>query len=224
MQKGACRIVSSSKKHIHFHDQSSSKHKQHSDAVEDKDPGSRETAGDAAECAPQAAATQDQDDLAQQLAAREKENGELIDRLQRTLAEFDNYRKRVSREKDDLLKYGAEKMALDMLPVADNFERALEQAKSATDPTAVVEGIEMIHKQFLATLEKYKVRPFDSLGEPFNPEKHEAMAQQEHPDYDANTIMAELQKGYFLDDRLLRPASVVVSRGQGDACGSAQER
>ena len=222
MHKGACRIVSSSKKHIPVHDHSS-KHKQQSEAGEDKDLDLQKTAGDDTECAPQAAAPQDHDGLAQQLAAYEKENGELIDRLQRTLAEFDNYRKRVSREKDDLLKYGAEKMALDMLPVADNFERALEQAKSATDPAAVVDGIEMIHKQFLATLEKYKVRPFDSLGEPFNPEKHEAMAQQEHPDYDENTIIAELQKGYFLDDRLLRPASVVVSRGPGDTCGSAQE-
>ncbi|MBN2107603.1 MAG: nucleotide exchange factor GrpE, partial [Deltaproteobacteria bacterium] len=170
-----------------------------------------------------AAAAQEHDDLAQQLAGREKENQELLDRLQRTLAEFDNYRKRVSREKDDLLKYGAEKMALDMLPVADNFERALEQAKSATDPAAVVEGIEMIYKQFLAALEKYKIRHFDCLGEPFNPEKHEAMAKQDHPDYDEDTIMAELQRGYYLEDRLLRPARVIVSRGQGNGAASQQE-
>jgi molecular chaperone GrpE len=222
MQKGACRNVSSSKKHISVHDHSS-RHKQQSASAEDTSLDPREAAGGDEEYAPGAATPPGDEELAQQLAEREKENGELIDRLQRTMAEFDNYRKRVSREKDDLLKYGAEKMALDMLPVADNFERALEQAKSATDPAAVVAGIEMIHKQFLATLEKYKVRPFDSLGETFNPEKHEAMAQQEHPDYDENTIMAELQKGYFLDDRLLRPASVVVSRGQGENSDSVQE-
>lgn len=193
------------------------KHKHQDAAADDNQQLSQEPFGDDGQCSPQVESPADQDELAQQLAALEQEKEELVDRLQRTMAEFDNYRKRVSREKEDLRKYGAEKMSLDLLPVADNFERALEQAKEATDPTAVIEGIEMIQKQFLATLEKYKVRPFDSLGEPFNPEKHEAMAQQPHPDYDENTIMAELQKGYVLDDRLLRPARVVVSRGQGDS-------
>ena len=213
--------MSSSKKHIPVHDHS--RNRQQDAAVADTDHDLREAAGGDADCPPETATLSGHDERAQQLAAREKENAELIDRLQRTMAEFDNYRKRVSREKDDLLKYGAEKMALDMLPVADTFERALELAKSATDPAAVVEGIEMIYRQFLATLEKYKVKSFDSVGEQFNPEKHEAMVHQENPDLDENTVMAELQKGYFLDDRLLRPARVIVSRGPDDSCGSAQE-
>lgn len=214
--------MSSSKKHIPVQDHSESKHKKHGDDVPEHAP--QEQAAVEGRCEHTDAAASEHNDLAQQLAQREKENGELLDRLQRTLAEFDNYRKRVTREKDDLLKYGAEKMALDMLPVADNFERALEQAKSATDPAAFLEGVEMIYRQFLGALEKYKIRPFDSVGEPFNPEKHEAMAQQEHPDYDEDTIMAELQKGYYLEDRLLRPARVIVSRGQGDTPASEQEQ
>ncbi len=119
------------------------------------------------------------EELVGQIEKLEKENNELSDRLLRTMAEFDNYRKRVAREKDDLLKYGAEKMALDILPVADNFERALEQAKTAANAAAVVEGVEMIFKQFLATLEKFNIKPFDSIGQTFDPEKHEAMAHQE---------------------------------------------
>lgn len=214
--------MSSSKKHISVHDHKDQKNHKPQSAAEDKDIDFQETAGGDTGFATEPAAAADRD-IAKQLAESEQERGELLDRLQRTLAEFDNFRKRVSREKDDLLKYGSEKMALDMLPVVDNFERALEQAKSATDPLAVVQGIEMIYRQFLAILEKYKIRPFDSLGEPFNPEKHEAMAQHEHPDYEDNTIMAELQRGYYLDERLLRPARVVVSRGPGDACGSAQQ-
>jgi len=141
---------------------------------------------------------------------------ELSDRMLRTLAEFDNYRKRVAREKDDLLKYGAEKMALDMLLVADNFERALDQAKSAIDAAAVVKGIEMIFKQFLVTLEKFNIKSFDSIGQTFDPEKHEAMAQQSHTEFAENTIMAEFQKGYYLNDKLIRHARVVVSQGPGD--------
>ncbi len=153
------------------------------------------------------------EELVGQIEKLEQENKELSDRLLRTMAEFDNYRKRVAREKDDLLKYGAEKMALDILPVADNFERALEQAKTAANAAAVVEGVEMIFKQFIATLEKFNIKPFDSIGQTFDPEKHEAMAHQENEEYAENTVIAEFQKGYFLNDKLLRPARVVVSRG-----------
>jgi molecular chaperone GrpE len=163
------------------------------------------------------------EELVGQIEKLEQENKELSDRLLRTMAEFDNYRKRVAREKDDLLKYGAEKMALDILPVADNFERALEQAKTAANAAAVIEGVEMIYKQFIATLEKFNIKPFDSIGQTFDPEKHEAMAQQENEQYAANTVMAEFQKGYFLNGKLLRPARVVVSRGPDGNNGVQEE-
>lgn len=141
-----------------------------------------------------------------------QENKELSDRLLRTLAEFDNYRKRVTREKEELTTYGTERLALALLPVLDNFERACEQAHTARDVQQVVSGIEMILKQLRSTLEKFNIKPFDATGEMFDPEKHEAVAQQEHESYPANTVTAEVQKGYYLGDKLLRPARVIVAR------------
>jgi len=150
--------------------------------------------------------------LSKKLEKVEKEKNELSDRLLRTMAEFDNYRKRVAREKEDLIKYGNEKFAFDLLSVMDNFERSLEQAKASQEIEPVIEGIEMIVKQFISTLEKFHIKPFESLGEPFDPEKHEAMAQQEHDEYDENTVIEEYQKGYYLKEKLLRPARVIVSK------------
>lgn len=143
----------------------------------------------------------------------EKENTGLSDRLLRTLAEFDNYKKRVTREKEELIKYGIERFALELLPVLDNFERACEQIQKAKEIDKVVAGVEMILKQLRDTLEKFQVKTFSSVGEPFDPEKHEAMAQQEHDTFAANTVTAEFQKGYYLSDKLLRPARVIVSKG-----------
>jgi molecular chaperone GrpE len=208
--------VSTSKKHQSANDHNRHKSHKTSEAPDD------EMLNDALDTntADESRAVQDitlsgREELVGQIEKLEQDNIELSDRLLRTMAEFDNYRKRVAREKDDLLKYGAEKMALDILPVADNFERALEQAKTAANAAAVVEGIEMIFKQFLATLEKFNIKPFVSMGQPFDPEKHEAMAQQKSGEYAANTVMAEFQKGYSLNDKLLRPARVVVSQGSG---------
>jgi molecular chaperone GrpE len=142
-----------------------------------------------------------------------QENQQLQDRLLRTLAEFDNFKKRVAKEKEDLVTFGAERLAMELLPVVDNFERALEQARSAREVEPVVDGVEMILKQLLSVLRKFHVAGFDSVGEQFDPEKHEAMAQQEHADYPDNAVISEFQKGYMLKNRLLRPARVIVSKG-----------
>jgi len=158
-------------------------------------------------------------ELQEKLDKAEQEKKELSERLLRTLAEFDNYKKRVSREKEDLLKYGNEKLAFELLPVLDNFERALEQAKIAQEIGTVVEGIDMMLKQFMSALEKFSIKPFSSVGEPFDPQRHDAMAQQEHPDHEDNTVMAEFQKGYYLSDKLLRPARVIVSKKPEEAPG-----
>ena len=151
-------------------------------------------------------------DLNKKLEEVEKEKNEFSDRLLRNMAEFDNYRKRVAREKEDLIKYGNEKFAFDILSVMDNFERSLEQARKSQEVEPVIEGIEMIRKQFVSALEKFNVKPFESVGEPFDPERHEAMAQQEHDEYEENTVIEEYQKGYFLKEKLLRPARVIVSK------------
>lgn len=146
------------------------------------------------------------------IKALEQEKNELSDRLLRTMAEFDNYRKRVTREKEGLVKYGTERIACEILPVVDNFERALEQSNHTTDLGPVVDGLAMILKQLLTALEKFEIKPFNSIGEQFNPEIHEAMAQQEHPDYEDNTVVEQFQKGYMLGEKMLRPARVMVSR------------
>ena len=217
--------MSASKKHIHANDHHHPKNQKISEAAEDSIPcDAAETSPEDTPCDGQDISLSDRKALVEQIDKLEKENGSLSERLLRTLAEFDNYRKRVAREKDDLLKYGAEKMALDMLPVADNFERALDQAKNAADAAAVLQGIEMIFKQFLATLEKFNIKSFDSIGQTFDPEKHEAMARQDNPQYAENTVVAEFQKGYFLNDKLLRPARVVVSQGPGSDSDVQEEQ
>jgi molecular chaperone GrpE len=150
--------------------------------------------------------------LEDRVKALELEKDELSDRLLRTMAEFDNYRKRVTREKEGLIKYGTERVAFEILPVIDNFERALEQSQQATDVGPLIAGLEMTLKQLLAALEKFDIRPFNSIGEQFDPELHEAMAQQEHPDHADNTVIEQFQKGYMQGKRMLRPARVLVSR------------
>lgn len=144
--------------------------------------------------------------------ALEQEKNDLADRLLRAMAEFDNYRKRVTREKEGLMKYGTERIALEILAVVDSFERALEQSRQATEIEPVVKGLEMILKQLQSALEKFEIKPLHAVGEPFDPAFHEAMAQQEHPDHADNTVIEQVQKGYMLGDKLLRPARVLVSR------------
>lgn len=152
------------------------------------------------------------DATADRIARVEQERDELQDRLLRTMAEFDNYRKRVAREKEDLIKYGTEKLALELLGVVDNFERALQQAGSGDDSHPLVEGVAMILKQLQGVMETFNIKGFDSVGEQFDPTRHEAMAQQEHDEYPDNQVIEEYQKGYTINDRLLRPARVIVSR------------
>jgi len=152
----------------------------------------------------------------------EQEKQELHDRHLRTLAEFENFKKRVAKEKAGLVAYGSEKLALELLPVLDNFERAFEQAKNAVDVQPVVEGVAMILKQLDEALKKFNIRPFSAVGERFDPEKHEAMAQQEHPDAEENTVLQEFQKGYLINDKLLRPARVIVSKRPPQADSNSQ--
>ncbi len=170
-----------------------------------------ETSSDSREDVDTEAEEDEQDIRLEKIETLEKEKQEIHDRLLRTMAEFDNYKKRVTREKENLITYGTEKFAGELLPVIDNIDRALEQARNTEEAAPIIEGIRMILKQFLDVLEKFHIKPFNSVGELFDPEKHEAMAQQPHDEYDENTVITECQKGYFLRDKLLRPARVIVS-------------
>ena len=139
----------------------------------------------------------------------------LKDQLLRTAADFDNFRKRARRELDDAQKRGREELLRELLPVFDNLERAVLHAEQASDAKAVADGVGMVLKQFVDTLGKIGIRRVPTVGSTFDPNLHEAIQQIETKDHPAGTVVAEVQPGYALGDRLLRAAMVVVSKGPG---------
>lgn len=148
--------------------------------------------------------------LEEQLIAKEKEARENWDRFVRERADLENYRKRVNREKEELLNYGNKSLIEEILPVIDNLERALTHA-SEDGLGALVEGIRMTHGMLLAALKKFNVTPIEAAGTPFDSAFHQAMAQVPTDQQPANTVVEEYQKGYMLKERLLRPAMVTVA-------------
>lgn len=150
--------------------------------------------------------------LKENLDEKEEERKNLHDKLLRTQAEFENYKKRMAKEKSDLMKYANEEIIKELLHTVDNLERAIQHAKESDQSEGILEGIEIILKQLLKSLERFGVSGFVSVGEKFDPNKHEAVIQVESSEHEANTIIAESQKGYFLRERLLRPALVTVTR------------
>jgi molecular chaperone GrpE len=148
--------------------------------------------------------------LEEQLAAKEKEARENWDRFLRERADLENYRKRVNREKEELLNYGNKSLIEEILPIVDNLERALDHA-SEDGMTAVVEGIRMTHSMLIGALKKFGVTPVESNGVAFDPAFHQAMAQVPTDEHAPNTVVQEFQKGYLLKERLLRPAMVTVA-------------
>ena len=143
--------------------------------------------------------------------ALRRERDALQDRLLRTAAEFDNYRKRMDKERRDLSEYAASDIVMQFLPILDNFERALE-APSASDPEGFRKGIELIHKQMLDVLKRRGVKPIEALGADFDPNMHEAVIHEASDTHREGEVMQELQRGYMLGERLLRPAMVKVAK------------
>jgi molecular chaperone GrpE len=141
------------------------------------------------------------------------ENQELRNRYLRTLADFDNLRKRTEREKADFFRYATSAVLKDLLPILDNFDRALEHSVADDE---FHKGIELIYKQLYDILYKHGMRPIDEVGVHFDPNIHEAVVREEDPSVPSHTVTAILQKGYFLHDRLLRPALVKVAVGGPD--------
>jgi molecular chaperone GrpE len=128
-------------------------------------------------------------------------------------AEMDNYRKRMDREKENLIKYGNERVLTDLLQVADNFERTIDMLKPDQDPKMknVVTGLDMVKKQFIDALSKHGLTPVDSIGKDFDPNFHEAVSQEYAEGKKPNEVIKEFQKGYTLNGRLVRAAKVVVA-------------
>ena len=165
------------------------------------------------------------DQLKHIIAALQGENDKLRADLQaekeqslRLRAEMDNMRKRTEREKLETAKYSIAKFAGDVANVADNFERALNAVPAGSDnenPTlkALHEGVAMTEREFIKVLEKHGVRRVNPVGEPFNPHQHQAVMEQENPEVANGTVLQVFQAGSIIEDRVLRPAMVVVSRG-----------
>jgi molecular chaperone GrpE len=142
--------------------------------------------------------------------ALKAERDALQDRLLRTAAEFDNYRKRIDRERRDQSESAAATLLAEILPVVDNLERAL-QAPSGPEAAGYRAGVELIHRQLLDMLRKRGVTPIDALGADFDPRFHQAVSQESSQTHRDGEVMEEMQRGYMLGDRLLRPAMVKVA-------------
>jgi molecular chaperone GrpE len=159
------------------------------------------------------------DELRAQLELSQAKGREVMEKLRdqhekmlRAAADLDNFKKRAQKEKEELQKYGAEKLLRAFLPVIDNLDRALEHAKSPAEFQSFVQGVAMTRKLFEDTLAKNGVRPFSAMGQAFDPRMHEAMQQLERADVPPNQVVSELLRGFMLNDRLLRPAMVMVSK------------
>lgn len=145
----------------------------------------------------------------EQLERLEKEKRELHDRLLRTAAEFENFKKRTKKEADEASTRGREQLLKELLPALDNLERALKHAP-AGDPLTV--GVQQTEKQLLQALEKFGVVRFTALGKPFDPSLHDAIQQVETAEYPPGSVAQEFASGYLLGQRLLRPAMVAVAK------------
>ena len=158
--------------------------------------------------------------LREALAVKTQELDRLQDRLLRLQAEFENFKKRTAREKAEFLKFAHEGLILDFLPVLDNLERALRSARAAAGSSPLIEGIEMIVRLFRNVLDKAGVKAIEAIGQPFDPAVHQAVAQAD-ADADGDPVVSEeVQKGYFIEGRVLRPAMVKVSRTASPGTGN----
>ena len=151
-----------------------------------------------------------------ELEEKTREANDHFDKWLRLRAEFENYKKRMQKEKADAMKFGNESLLKALLPILDNLSRAVDHGKENSEIGPLVEGVEMIRKDLLNTLERFGVKPIASAGEIFDPEKHEAIAQEE-TEGEPNRVVTEVQAGYSYHDRLLRPAKVVVSREKAES-------
>ena len=136
---------------------------------------------------------------------------EMSEKYLRLYAEFDNYKKRVNKDKEELLKYGQESLLYELLTVIDNLELALKHASDEVS-TGLIQGVEITYKELMKTLEKFGLTAVDAEGENFDPSVHHAMSQVERDDVEENIVVEEYRKGYKLKDKVLRPSLVSVSK------------
>jgi molecular chaperone GrpE len=150
-------------------------------------------------------------DTAAETEELQRQLAEKNDRLLRALAEADNIRRRAQRDREDAVRYAAEGLLRDLIPVLDNLDRALEAARGAGDATGIVDGVELIRREFLKVLEKHGVTRYSALGQRFDPNQHEAIARVVSLDTEPDTVVGETGPGYSLRGRVIRPAQVAVA-------------
>ena len=164
---------------------------------------------------------------AQKSALSVEEGKAALDRYLRLAAEFENYKKRVQKDQAEYTKYANERILKDLLPVLDNLQRALQHAQQSDGSNGLLQGVELTCKQYLETLSRFGVKPIPSVGLPFDPAVHQAVATVESEKHEPNMIVKEHEKGYYLHDRVLRPAMVTVvaatkAEDHGDAEPASQ--
>lgn len=159
---------------------------------------------------------QDADELKAKLDAALKESADHYERLLRVSAEFENFKKRSAREMAEYQKFANQSLVKDLLPIIDNLELALKSANKTANSAdeCLIDGVELTRKEILKVLENYSVQQIEALGKAFDPNFHEAVMREESDDYPENTVVNEMQKGYLMHDRLIRPSMVVVSMPQ----------
>ncbi len=152
------------------------------------------------------------EELKIKLEEKEKEAKENYERMLRVAADLENYKKRSLREKEEWRKFANEDLIRAILPFVDNLERAVNHAEKVEDANVLIEGVRLTLQQLHQTLNRFGVSPVESVGKPFDPTIHEAMLVVETDQHEPNQVLEEFQKGYFLNDRLLRPATVSVAK------------
>lgn len=151
-----------------------------------------------------------------------KGNAEAEDKVLRLQAEFENFRRRSLKEKQESFKFGHQNLVKDLLSAVDNLERALEHAEGETDTKGIFDGVELVRREILGAFAKHGVREIEAEGQIFDPAVHEAMGQVPNAGVPANSVLEVLEKGYVIHDRMLRPARVIVSR-EAEGSGSDPE-
>ena len=161
---------------------------------------------------PGTAVLDDLEALRGRAAGLEKERDEFRNLLQRTRADFENYQKRTQRDLAQEQRYWHSRFALDVLPILDNFERAVAAARQSGESGPLVQGVALIQSQILDVLRRHGISPIEAEGQPFDPNLHQAVMQQPSLEVKPNTVLQVLEQGFMIHDRVLRPAGVIVSK------------
>lgn len=161
--------------------------------------------------APIDAASVTADEL-EELRAKAAERDQYLDLAQRTRAEFENYQKRARKDREEEYRYRYTPLAFDLLPVIDNLERTLSAAEQGGETGTLIQGVKMVQSQFLDLLKRHGITRIDALGKPFDPNLHQAIMQQESKGHPPAMVLQVVEPGYMNQDRVLRPAKVIVSK------------